>query len=48
MAPRDKFMTADEAAALINNNDTIGFSGFTPAGRLNGKRFFFGARCGRF
>ena len=32
MALRDKFMTADEAAALINHNDTIGFSGFTPAG----------------
>ena len=32
MAIRDKFMTADEAAALINHNDTIGFSGFTPAG----------------
>jgi acetyl-CoA hydrolase len=25
-------MTAEEAAALINNGDTIGFSGFTPAG----------------
>ncbi|MEO0509331.1 MAG: acetyl-CoA hydrolase/transferase family protein [Verrucomicrobiota bacterium] len=25
-------MTADEAAALINDGDTIGFSGFTPAG----------------
>jgi len=32
MALRDKFMTADEAAAMINHNDTIGFSGFTPAG----------------
>lgn len=32
MALRDKIMTADEAAALIQNNDTIGFSGFTPAG----------------
>ena len=25
-------MTADEAAAMINNGDVIGFSGFTPAG----------------
>ena len=25
-------LTAEEAAALINNGDTIGFSGFTPAG----------------
>ena len=25
-------MSADEAAALISDNDTIGFSGFTPAG----------------
>jgi succinate CoA transferase len=25
-------LTADEAAALINHGDTIGFSGFTPAG----------------
>lgn len=25
-------MTAEEAASLINDNDTIGFSGFTPAG----------------
>jgi acetyl-CoA hydrolase len=25
-------MTAEEAAALINNGDTVGFSGFTPAG----------------
>lgn len=25
-------MTADEAAAMINHGDTIGFSGFTPAG----------------
>jgi succinate CoA transferase len=32
MAIRDKFMTADDAAALIQHNDTIGFSGFTPAG----------------
>ncbi|ADE53819.1 succinate CoA transferase [Coraliomargarita akajimensis] len=30
----DKYpiLTADEAAALINNGDIIGFSGFTPAG----------------
>lgn len=27
-----KFMTAEEAASLINNNDNIGFSGFTHAG----------------
>ncbi|MDR1089796.1 MAG: acetyl-CoA hydrolase, partial [Prevotella sp.] len=27
-----KFMTAEEAAALINHNDNIGFSGFTAAG----------------
>jgi succinate CoA transferase len=27
-----KFMTAEEAAALINNNDNVGFSGFTHAG----------------
>jgi succinate CoA transferase len=26
------YMTAEEAAALIKNGDTIGFSGFTPAG----------------
>ena len=32
MALSDKFMTAEEAAAMINHNDTIGFSGFTPAG----------------
>ncbi|MBE2205829.1 MAG: acetyl-CoA hydrolase/transferase family protein [Chthoniobacterales bacterium] len=32
MTLRDKFMTAEEAAALINDKDTIGFSGFTPAG----------------
>ncbi len=25
-------MTADEAAALVNNGDVVGFSGFTPAG----------------
>lgn len=27
-----KFMTAEEAAALVNNNDNVGFSGFTHAG----------------
>lgn len=27
-----KMMTADEAAALVNNGDIVGFSGFTPAG----------------
>ncbi len=27
-----KFVTADEAAAYINNGDIVGFSGFTPAG----------------
>ena len=27
-----KIVTADEAAALINNNDNVGFSGFTHAG----------------
>lgn len=27
-----KFVSADEAAAYINNGDIIGFSGFTPAG----------------
>lgn len=27
-----KVMTADEAAAFINNGDIVGFSGFTPAG----------------
>lgn len=27
-----KFMTAQEAAALIQNDDNVGFSGFTPAG----------------
>src|SRR5512147_1769561 len=26
------FLTADEAAALIRHEDTVGFSGFTPAG----------------
>ena len=29
---RQKVMTAQEAAALIENGDTIGFSGFTGAG----------------
>ena len=27
-----KFITADEAAALVQHGDNIGFSGFTPAG----------------
>lgn len=27
-----KILTADQAAALINNGDIVGFSGFTPAG----------------
>ena len=27
-----KFMTADEAASLVKNNDNVGFSGFTHAG----------------
>ncbi len=27
-----KFMTADEAAQLVNNGDVVSFSGFTPAG----------------
>ena len=27
-----KVMTAEEAAAYVNNGDIIGFSGFTPAG----------------
>ena len=27
-----KFITADEAAALVKDGDNIGFSGFTPAG----------------
>ncbi|MDP4239246.1 MAG: succinate CoA transferase [Bacteroidota bacterium] len=27
-----KFVTAEEAAAYVNNGDVIGFSGFTPAG----------------
>lgn len=29
---RFKFVTADEAAAYVNNGDVVGFSGFTPAG----------------
>jgi len=32
MSLASKFLTAEEAAALINDGDTIGFSGFTPAG----------------
>ena len=28
------FITAEEAASYINNNDVIGFSGFTPAGSV--------------
>ncbi|WOO40202.1 acetyl-CoA hydrolase/transferase family protein [Rubellicoccus peritrichatus] len=31
-ATRYPVVTADEAAAMINHGDTIGFSGFTPAG----------------
>ena len=27
-----KFITADEAAALVQHDDNVGFSGFTPAG----------------
>ncbi len=27
-----KFITAEEAASLVNNGDNVGFSGFTPAG----------------
>ena len=27
-----KYLTAEEAALLINNDDTVGFSGFTAAG----------------
>lgn len=27
-----KFMTADEAASIVNHNDIVGFSGFTPTG----------------
>ena len=29
-----RFISADEAASYINNNDVIGFSGFTPAGSV--------------
>lgn len=29
---KDKIMTAEEAAKLINNGDFVGVSGFTPAG----------------
>lgn len=32
MSLKDKFMSAEAAAALIQDRDTIGFSGFTPAG----------------
>lgn len=32
MAPSIPIMTADEAALLISHGDTVGFSGFTPAG----------------
>lgn len=32
MSIKNKFITADEAAAMIRDQDTIGFSGFTPAG----------------
>jgi len=32
MAPSPALLTADEAAALIRHEDTVGFSGFTPAG----------------
>jgi acetyl-CoA hydrolase len=32
MPLKDKFLTAQEAAALIADGETIGFSGFTPAG----------------
>lgn len=32
MATSPASLTADEAAALIQNEDTVGFSGFTPAG----------------
>ena len=27
-----KFITAEEAASYVNNDDNVGFSGFTPAG----------------
>ena len=29
---RYKFVTAEEAASLVNHGDAVGFSGFTPAG----------------
>ncbi len=29
-----RFITAEEAASYINNNDVLGFSGFTPAGSV--------------
>ena len=29
-----RFISAYEAASYINNNDVIGFSGFTPAGSV--------------
>ncbi len=32
MSLKDRYMTAEEAASQIQNHDTIGFSGFTPAG----------------
>jgi len=32
MSSKLKMMTAEEAASLINDGDTVGFSGFTPAG----------------
>ena len=32
MSIKNKFITAEEAAAMIQDQDTIGFSGFTPAG----------------
>ncbi|MDR1780386.1 MAG: hypothetical protein LBR50_06620, partial [Tannerella sp.] len=27
-----KFMTAEEAAKFVRNDDNVGFSGFTPSG----------------
>lgn len=32
MSIANKFLSAEDAAAMINHNDTVGFSGFTPAG----------------
>lgn len=32
MSSKLKYLSAEQAAALINDGDTIGFSGFTPAG----------------